>query len=222
MILRHFFEAHHVSLGRHVAHDDASRAFPAPMAATVSSVRHQRLVPIFDQKNLGSCTGNACAGSLSTAPFGNHFAEADAVSIYSQATHLDSIRGYYPPTDTGSSGLAVMKAAKKRGLIGGYSHGFGLDHTLRALMLGPGITGITWLTGCDSPNNGLVRYVGSVRGGHEIELVGIDADDKLIIFANSWGDSWGKDGYFAMSWNDYAAALKDHGDATFPMLPNAD
>lgn len=143
------------------------------------------------------------------------------MSIYSQGTHLDSISGEYPPTDTGSSGLAVMKAALLRHLITGYSHGFGLEHSLKALVLGPGITGITWLTGCDDPNNGLVKYNGTVRGGHEIELIGIDAEEKLVVFANSWGESWGKDGYFAMSWDDYAKALDDHGDATFPALPKA-
>jgi hypothetical protein len=205
-------------LGRHVAHDPRSWGFPAPMAAEITSVRHRRLVPIFNQGSLGSCTGNAAAGCVSTAPFKRKCKQADAVEIYKEATKLDSIPGAYPPDDTGSSGLAVMKAMKKRGWISGYAHSFGLDHTLRALTLRPGITGIHWRAGCDTPDRqGVVRYTGSIRGGHEVELVGLDAEKKLVWFANSWGPKWGNKGYFAMSFGDYGAALADHGDATFAL-----
>lgn len=203
-------------LGRMVRHDPMSWNFPAAMAPRIRSVRHKRLVPIFDQGELGSCTGNAADGMISTAPFTHLGDEAEAVSIYSDATKLDTIVGSYPPDDTGSSGLAVCKVMKNRGLIAGYSHAFGLDHVLRALVLRPGITGITWREGCDEPDaKGIVRFRGQVRGGHEICLQGIDEPARLVWFANSWGPDWAADGYFAMSWDDYGEALADHGDATF-------
>ncbi len=213
----HEHEVQSKRLGRHVRHDPRSWKFPAPMADAIVSVRHRRLVPIFNQGKLGSCTGNAAVGCLSTAPHKKKGKESDAVAAYKLATKLDNIRGTYPPDDTGSSGLAVMKALKQMGWVQGYAHAFGLKSTLRALVLGPGITGISWRTGCDSPDkHGVVRYAGAVRGGHEVEIVGLDAELKLVWFANSWGPKWGKQGYFAMSFDDYAAALKDHGDATFP------
>lgn len=203
-------------LGRHVRHDPRSRQYSAPMAPAIISVRHERNVPIFNQGDLGSCTGNAAVGCISTQPFEYHGDEQEAVEVYSLATHLDRIRGVYPPDDTGSSGLAVMKALKEEKLITGYAHAFGVDHALRALVLRPGITGITWRSGCDNPDpDGIVQFAGSVRGGHEIELVGIDAEKRLVWFANSWGADWGKDGYFAMTFDDYGQALADHGDATF-------
>jgi hypothetical protein len=203
-------------LGRHIEHDPRSWAFPAPMASTIVTVRHERLVPIFDQGQLGSCTGNAAVGCISTRPFDHEGNEQQAVEIYQAATHLDHIKGIYPPDDTGSTGLAVMKAMREKGWIQSYGHAFGLDHTLRALVLRPGITGMAWRQGCDEPSSqGIVRYVGGIRGGHEVELVGVDVTAKLVWFVNSWGKAWGKDGTFAMSWEDYGTALRDHGDATF-------
>lgn len=222
MITRYHFASHDVALARHVAHDDLSWNYPVDASNPIVTKRWTRNIGILNQKALGSCTGNASVGTVSTQPFGRRCTEADAVSVYSQATHLDGIRGVYPPTDTGSSGLAVAKALKARGWITGYKHAFSLQGALSALMVGPGFTGITWLTGCDSPDKeGIVRYSGTVRGGHEIEVNGYDASRDLVWFTNSWGAAWGLQGCFAMSGDDYRKALSDHGDATFPDVPAA-
>src|SRR5438132_1709042 len=172
--------------------------------ATIRPIRHIRLLPTFDHGELGTCTGNAAVGCISTRPFTHKATEKEAVETYAAATHLDRIKGIYPPDDTGSSGLAVMKALRKKGLITAYTHAFSVDHALRALVLRPGITGMAWREACDEPNSrGIVRYAGGIRGGHEVELVGIDVDQKLVWFANSWDTSWGLDGYFAMHFDDY-------------------
>jgi hypothetical protein len=209
-------------LGRQVEHDPASWAYSAGTAA-IKTVRHKRHGQVFDQGELGSCTGNAMAGSLMTEPFwvrGRALTEVDAVKLYKAATKLDSIPGNYPPNDTGSSGLAVMKAAVNAGYITGYAHTFSLEQLLGSLVLRPGILGINWYTSFDSPKpSGECPLTSSakVRGGHEVELFGIDAEKERVWCYNSWGTTWGgrRNGTFYFSWKTLRHLLGEQGDATF-------
>jgi hypothetical protein len=219
-------------LGRHVEHDPRSRAyaisedlFPAGYTSTV----HKVDIPVLDQGQLGSCTGNAAEGlvgsdplyvavplDLPARPTGDAIQdEAQAVALYSAATRRDRIHGQYPPLDTGSTGLAVAKAAKSLGLISGYQHAFSLDATLRALSAAPLIVGVHWYEGFDHPDaTGSVSISGSVRGGHEFLLFGIDADRHTVLARNSWGPGFGVEGCFSFSWDDLGRLLDEQGDAT--------
>ena len=209
-------------LGRHVEHDPKSWAFSAGTAA-IRTVTHKRHAKAFNQGELGSCTGNAMAGLLMTEPFwvrGRNLTENDAVALYKAATKLDSIGGSYPPNDTGSSGLAVMKAAVKAKYISGYAHTFSLDQLLGSLVLGPGILGVNWYTSFDGPRpDGECPLTpgATVRGGHEVELFGIDAAKKRVWCYNSWGPTWGgrRNGTFYFSWATLGRLLGERGDATF-------
>lgn len=224
-------------LGRHVAQDPKSKNFPAPESATIFSVNHAIPTDLpLDQGNLGSCTGNAMTGMLVTEPFitntlrvsgGRLLNEDDAVHLYGQATRLDHYKGVYPPNDTGSSGLAVCKAAQKDGYLNGYAWCFGLEHAVRTLVLQPCIAGTEWLSGMDSPDaNGVVHVTGNVRGGHEYllcELVIANehggnipqllADPANLIGAeNSWGPAFAKGGRFYIPIPEFGQLLKSHGD----------
>jgi hypothetical protein len=213
-----------MKLGRLVEHDPRSRDFPALVdeAAPLRKVLWRRYGKPFDQGDLGSCTGNAIAGAINTEPL--HAAgkrllvEADAVEIYSHATDLDNAPGSYPPDDTGSSGLAACKAAKALGYISGYRHAFSLTAALQALMSGPVITGVSWFEGFDTPNKkGLVEISGSVRGGHEFEVLGYDPATDLVTAENSWGSSWGLAGRFHFTAKTWAELLAQQGDVTVPI-----
>lgn len=211
-------------LGRVVQHDPRSRAFAVQVneAAPLKKVLWHRYGTVLNQGRLGSCTGNAIAGALNTAPFwkpGRTLTEKDAVVLYCAATHLDDVPGSYPPDDTGSSGLAVCKAAKVAGLISGYTHAFSLAQALQALMSGPVITGIDWHSGFDHPDaNGVVTASGWVRGGHEFEVVGYDPATQLVTAINSWGRSWGPiAGRFKFTSVTWGQLLDAQGDVTVPV-----
>ena len=76
--------------------------------------------PVLDQGQLGSCTANALCQALNTEP--NRWRtdppldETAAVGLYAVATTIDPFVGRWPLNDTGSSGLAVCKAAQKASL----------------------------------------------------------------------------------------------------------
>ena len=220
-------------LGRHVRHDPRSLRylFPERDPATLTSVRHERAIPVLNQGNLGSCTGNAAEGCVGSQPFyatipgtvpsrptGNAVADEDqAVALYSAATKLDDYDGSYPPEDTGSDGLSVAKAAQKAGLISGYQHCTSLNAALAALAERPVIAGINWYDSFDAPlPSGFMTITdgAQIRGGHEVCLDQLDVENRRVWFTNSWGTGWGVDGRACLSWADFKRLLSEDGDVT--------
>lgn len=220
-------------LGRHVEHDSRSKAYALSEdllgTGTYTSVTHTINAPVLNQGDKGACTGfgtEACVSgdpfyaaipaTVKTRPTVN--ADTDnqqALALYSTATSLDNIKGTYPPNDTGSTGLAAAKAAQKAGLISGYQHALSLDGALKALGLVDVITGVNWYEGFDNPDaSGRVKISGSVRGGHEFCVYGIDAAKKLVWARNSWGADWGLNGCFAFPFDDWGRLLDEQGDVT--------
>lgn len=215
-------------LGRHVNWDPRSlqfRVIPQP-ARALRTVRHKRVIPILNQGNLGSCTGNAAVGAVGTSPLyeglsSDHPAldQNLAVQVYSGATQIDPFGGTYLPTDTGSDGLSVAKVCQKKGLISGYLHATSLQGMQTALQDTPVIIGINWYEGFDdSDSSGLVKIAGQPRGGHEVEVIAVDFETQLFEAVNSWGESWGLKGHFFFSFADMDRLLHEYGDST-QLLP---
>jgi hypothetical protein len=220
-------------LGRKVNHDPRSRAYPylAPRRA-LRTVEHPRHIPILDQGDLGSCTGNAAVGALGSGRLWDGLLLADrprldeamARQLYSEATKLDPFPGSWPPDDTGSDGLSVAKACQRAGFIGAYRHAFSLTDFLAALQQQPVIVGTTWYQSMFTPSTaGLltVEVSSGAAGGHEYVARRYDATNSLIGFDNSWGTSWGAAGSFWIRVADFQLLLAEQGDATVftPLAP---
>jgi hypothetical protein len=234
MTIEHIPEkvVHGQRLGRHVHHDERSKSYRvnALARADLNSIRHGRYIPVLFQGDLGSCTGNAALGAVGTSPLWEALPDslkpsttdpdADerlAVQLYSVATGLDQWPGSWPPSDTGSDGLSVAKAAQKAGYISGYRHAFGLDDALSALANSPVIVGINWYSSFDEPDaNGNIRLTRGafVRGGHEIVMDELDVEGRRVGFTNSWGEDWGLHGRAYLSWDDFGRLLDEKGDVT--------
>jgi hypothetical protein len=213
-------------LGRHIEHDSRSLNYRHQRSGAVPvTVSHERMVAIFNQGNVGSCTGNAETGALGTAPLFASLAaaglkvtldEAEALKLYSAAEVIDG-DGPYPPQDNGSSGLSVCKAAKNAGMIAGYTHLLGLDDVVDALQSTPVIVGVNWYDSFDTPApDGTVAISAgaSVRGGHEFLIRGVDVVAKMFAADNSWGTGWGVKGSFQFSFDTLSRLLSEQGDGT--------
>lgn len=214
--------------GRLVEHDPRSRAYrlavrPDEVPVTV---HWQVAGEVLDQGDLGSCTGNAMAHweNLTRAveyPDCAFFLnQDDAIELYSKATHLDEFPGEYPSEDTGSSGLAVCKAAQTLGYISEYRHGFSLHDALLALKTSPVLIGSAWYSGmleASKYKDFVLDVSGDSMGGHQYLMIGCDVDRKTVTILNSWSSAWGQNGTAKITFDDMRKLLDDHGDVVMPI-----
>lgn len=224
-------------LRRHVVHDARSWAYRLPETAQGQAipqvVHHAEELPVLDQGDIGSCTANALLGLLGTAPFADKLAvrgvqvstwdEKLALSVYHDETVIDDreIPGHFPPDDTGSAGIYSMQVARKRGWITSYHHAFSLNAALNALVKGPISIGIPWLNSMFDPApDGMltVNFSSGVAGGHQVAIVGYDLRNGFVELRNSWGTSWGLQGYAHLPINGFSGLLRQGGDVVQPVI----
>ncbi|MEU1078518.1 MULTISPECIES: hypothetical protein [unclassified Streptomyces] len=196
---------------------------------------------------LGSCTGNAGTAVLSclltkaeAAAAGLDLedaaaAERYAIGLYADATRADAWHDQQWPTDDcGSSGLAIAKTLRHRGLIHQYGHALNGHQLAVFLQSGPVLMGMPWHEAFfEPPRSGLLDdltdwQASPVAGGHEVAVIGlvritVDRTGRLVPrqtllrVRNSWSASWGDGGDFLMSLAVYQA-LRDQIDLIQPRI----
>jgi hypothetical protein len=193
------------------------------------SVLWAPLAPTLDQGNLGSCTGNAAVQVRVSKPWtwsstlDPFELEAMAIDVYSAATRIDPFAGRYPPDDTGSNGEAVMSVMRSRGLISGWVEVYTFEGLQRQIQKGPCIVGTNWYSSMYSPNScGQLEVSGTIDGGHEWTIKGLDYATKRILGLNSWGDGFGarrlgQGGYFWITFGNFSKLLET-GDIHCPIV----
>jgi hypothetical protein len=230
-------------LGRHVNHDPQSRRYPYVRRATrptwPPAVRHERHIPIFDQGDLGACTGMAGLGILGHGPYWaalqaatelrdpTHAGpfplnEGGALALYSANTQIDPYQGAYPPDDTGSDGLSAAKSLMAAGVVPGFEWAFGTDEALTALASFPLLVGTLWAESMFEVNrSGLMRVEGAIVGGHEWIVDEYVPSREWVGGVSSWGQGFGVDGRFYLTVEDFARLLEHDGDVIVLTPPTA-
>ena len=224
-------------LGRHYLHDSRSLAYLVPELpqAALSAVLWTRNIPILDQGQVGSCTTNAGVGCLGTDPLYGALPpgsgadgkplldEPLAVNMYSEEEQ-DLDGSPFPPTDDGGDGTTTCKIMVRRKFSGGFLHCTSIASMQSALQKGPLMIGINWYDSMDSPSSsGLITISpgAQVRGGHELELRGVDPAAFLFKGDNSWSEGWGDHGSFEIAFATMDRLLSEQGDCTQPLPASA-
>lgn len=90
-----------------------------------------------------------------------------------------------------------------------------------ALMNGPLVAGFNVYTDFFNYRGGVYHYDGhsSLAGGHAIVIMGYDSVEQYWIVKNSWGASWGENGYFRIGFGEagiekYAASINASSTVT--------
>lgn len=211
-------------LGRQIVHDPRSRNYehePLRLDDNLRDLqwRHRvygpREVP---RQRVGCCTGvDQCVrgNALGNRKRGVVLDMACAESLYSRASQLDPWAGQWPPTDTGSSGLAACKAAKEQGLITRYEWLFSPEAVLAALREIPVGFGGMWTNDMfdPDPRTLLVEPTGGPAGGHQWSLIGWSREFQAFEGLCWWGESFGDRGRFRIRYDHFADLMADNGDA---------
>lgn len=223
VIIERRLESHDPRLGRHVYHDERSRAFALAdlggKFAVDRSSWHDKTVRLYDpapkpNQEIGNCTACAKAMQLNSAgnrKIGTRLNMDWAISLYSLETEIDPFPGTYPPDDTGSNGLASCKAAQQRGTGGTYRWIFGgADEVVQAVMAGWAVSvGTRWDNDMFHPDaSGLIHPGGGEAGGHQW-VVRRYWHSRDWVGVDCWWGGW-------KAWlkrSDLQALLDDQGDA---------
>lgn len=215
-------------LKRHVRHDSRSRMFAFDTRGIdIGSVEHAHLIPILDQGSIGKCTAECALNLLGTAPYYpsatqayikkyGSFDDNATNKYYNDEESLDG-DGPYPPQDNGSTGLTMAKVARAAECISGWNQTFNLADFLKALQVYPIGCGTYWLASMFDPDgkgNITIDFSSGIRGGHEYACIGYDASTNKLKFVQSWGTSFGDNGYMYMNAAEFGQLLSQRGDAT--------
>jgi C1A family cysteine protease len=163
--------------------------------------------------------GNSFMALAYLARWGGPVTESD--DVYADGDH---------PT-----GLTVQRHLSEVVFVPGRTSASDNDQIKSAVMAyGAVDVGMYWAAGYYNATTHSYRYTGSQYANHDVAIVGWDdayaasnfvsppPGDGAFIMRNSWGSSWGQDGYFYASYYDTAIGYDDYNMAFASAAPADD
>lgn len=161
-----------------------------------------------DQGDTGHCVGFGWAGWGDAEPIVDEYANVDGHAIYYECKVIEG----NPKGEDGAYVRDGAIAMKNRNRLTTYAFADSLETALEHLRSkGPLVVGTDWTDDMFWPDSdGRTHPTGEVAGGHCYVLYGV-LGNKLW-FKNSWGDSFGVDGSFYMTTDDFKVLLQSWGE----------
>lgn len=122
------------------------------------------------------------------------------------------------PMYDGTSVRGAAKALQDEGVINAYHWAWSPQEIIEAcLYVGPVVMGTLWTNDMFYPNKrGSVTATGGGNYGHAWVLNGVNTTHKFIRGKNSWGQEWGRNGHFYMSFNEFYKLFDEYVEACVP------
>lgn len=182
---------------------------PAPHPAPPSAVVQWTDAHQLDQSDTPHCVGFGWAQYGNCLPVDDNYHDPDGHAIYYECKVIDG----EPRQEDGSSVHSGAKAMKARGRINAYAWAGTLDEITTWLQTkGPVVVGTDWTADMFTPDqSGMIHPTGEVKGGHCYILVGYDG--RTLKLQNSWGASWGLNGFAYIDAQEWWQLFQSNGEA---------
>lgn len=167
-----------------------------------------------DQGQEGACVGFGWTHWLNDGPYvrKGYFDAGFARYLYYDAQHVDEWEGN---NYSGTSVRAGVKVLQARGYVTNYVWAFTLEEVVQALLEGgPVVVGTNWYD--EEPDEqGFIHLkpTSKVRGGHAYIINGVNVRDGKVRAKNSWGQEWGVNGRFWMTFETLERLIHEDGEA---------
>lgn len=137
---------------------------------------------------------------------------------------MQDIDEWAPTPHDGTSVRAGAKVLQSLGYVESYHWAWSVDPVISAMLVGgPIVVGTNWYASMMYPNAaGLIKVDGGLVGGHAYLLDGINTHTEMIRIKNSWGRTWGRNGFAVISFADMDRLLKEDGEACLAIERRAD
>lgn len=127
------------------------------------------------------------------------------------------------PPEGGTSVRAGAKVLQAIGAVKSYHWAADIDDVIDAVLTeGPVVVGTSWYNDMFWPTGSEARLspTGGVAGGHAWKIDGYNRTTGLFRMKNSWGTTWGLNGYAHITHGDLSRLLFDEsGEACIALEP---
>jgi C1A family cysteine protease len=171
------------------------------------------LHPTFSADQLFECGGGSCDSGWEPGGAADFLKKTGIVDMACQPDNMGSTGNDISCSQATSCADASSRTYKIAGSTspsGGIFGGGNAAAVEAALAKGPLVTTLTVYTDFLTYSSGIYKHVsGKAEGGHAVSIVGYNATERYWIVRNSWGPTWGENGFIRVSFDDDSGVASD-------------